>query len=212
MGHKIITISRQYGSGGRNVGLKIAQRYNMEYFDKELLEEAAKKSGISKELFEMHDEKPMNSFLFSMVSDGYFFGYPSVNSYGDMPISQKVFLAQFDTIKEIAKERSCVIVGRCADYALQGFDDVINVFVSADMETRLKNVMLETGDTEEKVRDLIMKVDKRRTSYYNYYTNKKWGAAESYDLCVNSSIIGVDGCVETIVKFADLVQESKERI
>lgn len=211
MGHKIITISRQYGSGGRNVGLKIAQRYNMEYFDKELLEEAAKKSGISKELFEMHDEKPTSSFLFSLVSDGYFFGYPSINSYGDMPISQKVFLVQFDTIKEIAKEKSCVIVGRCADYALQGFDDVINVFVSANMETRLKNVMLETGATEEKARDLIIKTDKRRSGYYNYYTNKKWGAAESYDLCINSSIIGVDGCVETIVKFADLVAESKEK-
>lgn len=212
MGHRIITISRQYGSGGRNVGLKIANRYNMEYFDKELLEEAAKKSGISKELFEMHDEKPTSSFLFSMVSDGYFFGYPSINSYGDMPISQKVFLAQFDTIKEIAKERSCVIVGRCADYALQGFDDVINVFVSANMETRLKNVMAETGHTREKAKDLILKTDKRRSGYYNYYTNKKWGAAESYDLCVNSSIIGVDGCVETVVKFADLVAENKVKI
>ncbi len=212
MGHRIITISRQYGSGGRNVGLKIANRYNMEYFDKELLEEAAKKSGISKELFEMHDEKPTSSFLFSMVSDGYFFGYPSVNSYGDMPISQRVFLAQFDTIKEIAKERSCVIVGRCADYALQGFDDVINVFVSANMETRLKNVMAETGHTREKAKDLILKTDKRRSGYYNYYTNKKWGAAESYDLCVNSSIIGVDGCVETVVKFADLVAENKVKI
>jgi len=212
MGHRIITISRQYGSGGRNVGLKIANRYNMEYFDKELLEEAAKKSGISKELFEMHDEKPTSSFLFSMVSDGYFFGYPSVNSYGDMPISQRVFLAQFDTIKEIAKERSCVIVGRCADYALQGFDDVINVFVSANMETRLKNVMEETGHTREKAKDLILKTDKRRSGYYNYYTNKKWGAAESYDLCVNSSIIGVDGCVETVVKFADLVAENKVKI
>lgn len=212
MGHRIITISRQYGSGGRNVGLKIANRYNMEYFDKELLEEAAKKSGISKELFEMHDEKPTSSFLFSMVSDGYFFGYPSVNSYGDMPISQRVFLAQFDTIKEIAKERSCVIVGRCADYALQGFDDVINVFVSANMETRLKNVMAETGHTREKAKYLILKTDKRRSGYYNYYTNKKWGAAESYDLCVNSSIIGVDGCVETVVKFADLVAENKVKI
>lgn len=212
MGHKIITISRQYGSGGRNVGLKIARRYNMEYFDKELLEEAAKKSGISKELFEMHDEKPTSSFLFSMVSDGYFFGYPSVNSCGDMPISQKVFLAQFDTIKEIAKERSCVIVGRCADYALQDFDDVINVFVSANMETRLENVMTETGNTREKARDLIIKVDKRRAGYYNYYTNKKWGAAESYDLCVNSSIIGIDGCVETVVKFADLVAENRAKI
>ncbi len=212
MGHRIITISRQYGSGGRNVGLKIANRYNMEYFDKELLEEAAKKNGISKELFEMHDEKPTSSFLFSMVSDGYFFGYPSVNSYGDMPISQRVFLAQFDTIKEIAKERSCVIVGRCADYALQGFDDVINVFVSANMETRLKNVMAETGHTREKAKDLILKTDKRRSGYYNYYTNKKWGAAESYDLCVNSSIIGVDGCVETVVKFADLVAENKVKI
>ena len=212
MGHRIITISRQYGRGGRNVGLKIANRYNMEYFDKELLEEAAKKSGISKELFEMHDEKPTSSFLFSMVSDGYFFVYPSVNSDGDMSISQRVFLAQFGTTKEIAEERSCVRVGRCADYALQGFDDVINVFVSANMETRLKNVMAETGHTREKAKDLILKTDKRRSGYYNYYTNKKWGAAESYDLCVNSSIIGVDGCVETVVKFADLVAENKVKI
>lgn len=205
MAHRIITISRQYGSGGRSVGRKIADKFDMEFFDKELLEAAAKKSGISKELFEMHDEKPTSSFLFSLVSDGYFFGYPSVNSYNDMPISQRVFLVQFDTIKEIAREKSCVIVGRCADYALADFDDVVNVFISANMETRIQNVMHETGQSEEKARDLIAKVDKRRASYYNYYTNKKWGACESYDLCINSSMVGIDGCVETIVKFSDLI-------
>lgn len=201
MKNRIITISRQYGSGGRMVGRLLAERYNMRFFDKELLEEAAKKSGISKELFVMHDEKPTGSFLFSLVSDGYFAGYPSINSYNDMPFSQKVFLAQFDTIKSIADTESCVIVGRCADYALAEYKNVLNVFIAADMDTRIKTVMHRRSVNEDKAKEIIAKTDKGRASYYNYYTNKKWGACESYHLTLNSGCIGIEGCVDMIMDF-----------
>lgn len=203
MKHKIITISRQYGSGGREVGRLLAEEYGMKYFDKELLEEAAKKSGISKELFMMHDEKPTGSFLFSLVSDGLFMGYPSMNSYNDMPLSQKVFLAQFDTIKQIANEEPCVIVGRCADYALAEYDNVLNVFVMADLDTRIKNVAERMQISEEKAKDMISKTDKRRASYYNYYTNKRWGACESYHISVDSGKAGIQGCVDIIMEFSN---------
>lgn len=199
MKNKIITISRQYGSGGRQVGKLLSEQYNMRFFDKELLEEAAKKSGISKELFLMHDEKPTGSFLFSLVSDGYFAGYPSMNSYSDMPLSQRVFLAQFDAIKNIADREDCVIVGRCADYALADYDNVLNVFIMANMDTRTENVSKDLNIPNYKARELIAKTDKRRASYYNYYTNKKWGVCDSYHLSIDSSIIGVEGCVDVIM-------------
>lgn len=209
MKNKIITISRQYGSGGRQVGKLLSEKYNMRYFDKELLEEAAKKSGISKELFLMHDEKPTGSFLFSLVSDGYFAGYPSMNSYSDMPLSQRVFLAQFDTIKNIGDNEDCVIVGRCADYALADYENALNVFILADMESRTENVSKDLNIPVYKARELIAKTDKRRASYYNYYTNKKWGACESYHLSLDSSKIGIEGCVDIIMDYYDLYMKNK---
>lgn len=204
MKNRIITISRQYGSGGRKVGKLLAEKYNMRFFDKELLEEAAKKSGISKELFLMHDEKPTGSFLFSLVSDGYFVGYPSMNSYSDMPLSQRVFLAQFDTIRNIADKEPCVIVGRCADYALADYDNVLNVFIMSDMETRVNNIAKDLDVPIYKARDIVVKTDKRRASYYNYYTNKKWGSCESYHISLDSGKIGIEGCVDVIMRYYDL--------
>lgn len=204
MKNKIITISRQYGSGGRKVGKLLSEKFNMRFFDKELLEEAAKKSGISKELFLMHDEKPTGSFLFSLVSDGYFVGYPSMNSYNDMPLSQRVFLAQFDTIKNIAEKEDCVIVGRCADYALADYENALSVFILSDIETRVNNIANDMNIPIYKARDLVAKTDKRRASYYNYYTNKKWGACDSYHLSLDSSKIGIEGCVEIIMNFYEL--------
>ena len=205
----IITIGREYGSAGRQIGYKVAEDLGIKLYDREMLERAAKESGICEELFETHDEKPTNSFLYSLVMDSYSFGYPS-SSYTDMPINHKVFLAQFDTIKNIAKEGPCVIVGRCADYALEERDDVLSVFIHADLEDRIKNVAKLNELTDNKAKDLIHKTDKRRASYYNYYTNKKWGDAESYDICINSSKFGVDGCVKAIKDFLELEASLEE--
>ena len=201
----IITIGRQYGSAGRYIGQEIAKYFGIKYYDKELLEHAADHSGICKELFENHDEKPTNSFLYSLVMDTYSFGYSSAG-FTDMPLNHKVFLAQFDAIKHLAEEGPCVMVGRCADYALAENKDCFSVFVHADMEHRIARITKLYNKSEKQARDMINKTDKSRASYYNYYTNKKWGAAESYDLCVNSGCLGYDGAIRTIieaVKFFD---------
>lgn len=202
----IITVARQYGSGGRDIGRIIAKDLGIKYYDKELLIRAAKDSGLAEELFENHDEKPTNSFLYSLVMDTYSFGYASP-SYIDMPLNHKVFLAQFDTIKNIANEGPCVIVGRCADYALADYKNCVNVFVHGKMEDRINRVMKINDLSEDKAKDLIKKTDKSRSSYYNYYSNKKWGEAVGYHLSVDSGLLGLDGTAKLIEEFVRLKEE-----
>ena len=198
----VITIGREFGSGGHEIGMKLAERLGIKCYDKELLELAAKESGLCEDLFASQDEKPTNSFLYSLVMDTYSLGYTS--SYMDMPINHKVFLAQFETIKKIAEKESCVIVGRCADYALAENPNCINVFIHADKEFRTKRVAAELQVNESKAKDAIQKKDKQRASYYNYYTSKKWGDSRSYHLTLDSSALGIDKCVEMILQYRAL--------
>ena len=151
-------------------------------------------------MLKSHDERPTNSFLYNLVMDTYSFGY-NASSFMDMPISQKVFLAQFDAIKKIADEGPCVIVGRCADYALSEYSNCIRLFIYADEDERIKRVMKKYDLTESKARDMMVKKDKQRQSYYNYYSAKKWGRANSYDFCINSNVLGIEGTVELITQF-----------
>ena len=199
----IITIGRQFGSGGREIGQKLAENFGIKYYDKELLSRAAKDSGFCEEMIQNHDERPTNSFLYNLVMDTYSFGYNS--SFVDMPISHKVFLAQFDTIKKIASEGPCVIVGRCADYALQDYQNCLNIFIQSDEKFKVKYIMNRFDDitTEQKAIDMMNKKDKQRQSYYNYYTSKKWGRADNYELSINSSILGIDGTVKLITQFVE---------
>lgn len=194
----VITIGRQYGSSGRLIGQKLAAQLGIKCYDKELLEHAANDSGICKELFENHDEKPTNSLLYSLVMDTYSFGYSSA-AFTDMPMNHKVFLAQFDAIKKLAEEGPCVMVGRCADYALADRKNCLSVFIHADMNTRIRCITKKFDLTDAKAKDAIQKTDKSRASYYNYYTNKRWGDASSYNLSVDSGIFGIDGAVNLIV-------------
>ena len=202
----IVTIGRQTGSGGRKIGQMLAERLGVKCYDKELLDRAAKESGLCRELFENNDEKPTNSFLYSLVMDTYSLGYSS-SPYVDMPINQKIFLAQFDTIRNLAASESCVIVGRCADYALAGMPGVVSVFVSADDEDKIKRLMETHNVTADKAREIMMKTDKRRSSYYNYYSNKRWGDSKSYDLCINSSKCTLEGAVDVILAYADIAKK-----
>ena len=201
----VITIGRQYGSGGREIGMKLAQDLGIKCYDKELLDRAAKDSGICQELFEHHDEKPTNSFLYSLVMDTYSFGYSSA-AFADMPINHKVFLAQFDTIKKLAEEASCVMVGRCADYALEDYPNVVSVFITANDDDKLKRLQDLYKVDASKAKDIMIKTDKQRASYYNYYSNKKWSDPRSYDLCLNSSVTGPEGAVDVILNFAKVKQ------
>ena len=198
----IITIGRQFGSAGREIGEKLAAHFGIPCFDKELLTRAAKESGFCEEMIQNHDERPTNSFLYNLVMDTYSFGY-NASSFVDMPISHKVFLAQFDTVKKIADEGACVIVGRCADYALSEYKNVINLFIYGDEECRVKRIMEKYSLTADKAREMINKKDKQRQSYYNYYSSTKWGRADSYDLCINSSVLGVDGTVKLIIQYIE---------
>ena len=205
----IITIGRQFGSAGREIGEKVAAHFGIPCFDKELLTRAAKESGFCEEMIQNHDERPTNSFLYNLVMDTYSFGY-NASSFVDMPISHKVFLAQFDTVKKIADEGACVIVGRCADYALSEYKNVLNLFIYGDEDCRVKRIMEKYSLTEDKAREMINKKDKQRQSYYNYYSSKKWGRADSYDLCINSSVLGVDGTVKLIIQYIEDF-ESKDK-
>ncbi len=199
----IITIGRQLGSGGREIGQMLAKELGIGYYDKELLAEAAKKSGLAQELFENHDEKPTSSFLYSLVMDTYSLGYSS-GTFHDLPLNHKVFLAQFDTIKHIAERESCVIVGRCADYALAEFSNCVKVFIHADMDYRVHRVAGRHNLSLTKAREEILKTDKKRASYYNYYTSKRWGEAAGYDLCLDSSVIGNENAVKLIKDFIEM--------
>ena len=204
MGNYIYTIGRELGSGGYTVAKLLAERLGIKLYDKELLAQAAKDSGFCEEIFENHDERPTNSFLYSLVMDTYTGGNYSAAPFLDMPLNHKVFLAQFETIKKIAEKESCVIVGRCADYALAENPNCINVFIHADKEFRTKRVAAELQVNESKAKDAIQKKDKQRASYYNYYTSKKWGDSRSYHLTLDSSALGIDKCVEMILQYRAL--------
>lgn len=206
----IITIGRQAGSGGKEIGEKLASALGVKCYDRELLERAAKESGFCEEIFENHDEKPTRSFLYSLVMDTYSYGY-STAAYRDMPINHKVFLAQFDAIKKIADEGPCILVGRCADYALDEYDHVLRLFLYAPLDVRAERVGRLHNLSAGKAKEQILKSDKQRASYYNYYTNKKWGDAMSYDLCINTSILGIDGTVELIKNIIDTKEKLTEQ-
>ena len=204
----IITIGRQYGSAGRQIGRVLAEELGIKCYDKELLERAAKESGLCEELFENHDEKPTNSFLYSLVMDTYSFGYSS-SGFSDMPMNHKIFLAQYDAIKKLAGEGPCVMVGRCADYALADWNDCFSIFVHADLDWRINRIASKHGKTPKEAKDMITKTDKSRASYYNYYTNKKWGAARSYNLCIDSSKLGIDYAIEAIIESIKIFDRTK---
>lgn len=200
-GNLVIAIGRQCGSKGRQIGQALAEKMGVKCYDKELLSLAAKNSGLCEELFETHDEKPTNSFLYSLVMDTYSLGY-TTSAYMDMPINHKIFLAQFDAIKKLAEEESCVIVGRCADYALADYPNTVSVFITGDDSEKLQWLQEFYKVDAAKAKDIMVKTDKKRASYYNYYSSKKWGDSRSYDLCINSSALGFEGTVEMIYQFA----------
>ena len=196
MDNFVITIGRESGTGGREIGMKLAEKLGVKCYDKELITRAAQESGLAEEIIDTHDEKPNKSFLYSLVMDSYDMGFGS--GYTDIPLSHKVFLAQLDAIKKIADEESCVIVGRCADYALEGRKNLIRVFITGEEAHKIERLEGTYNLNAEDAKALMKKKDKERSSYYNYYSSKEWGRADSYDLCISSTLLGVDGCVECL--------------
>lgn len=179
----VVTISRQYGSNGRHIGMILAKELGIEFYDKELIKLAAKQNGISEQLFEEADEMPSNSFLYSLSMGARNFG--SGFNYVDCLSNDKLFLMQSKVIKELAEKSSCVIVGRCADYILREHPNCVSVFIHASDEFRLNHVMNERNVNESEAKELIRKVGKKRASYYNYYSDVEWGSATSYSLSLD---------------------------
>ena len=196
MERTVITIGRQFGSNGREIGRRLANRLNYQFYDKELLNEAAKASGMSTGILKSLDEKPNRSFLYNLVMDPYSYTFTS-NGY-QANLNQQAFQATYDTIKTLADKGPCVIVGRCADYALRHNPKLLSLFIHAPIEVRVKTVSERFGLTEDKARSQIMKEDKSRASYYNFYSTKRWGALDSYDMFINSSLVSIDDTVELI--------------
>lgn len=192
----IVTISREYGSGGREIGKKLAEKLGVPFYDKELIELAAKQSGIDTELFEENDERTSMGFQL-LNTIGFTLGSP-ITGISEMSLSDRMFLIQTEIIEQIAEKEPCVIVGRCADYILGERDDVLNVFIHADMEERVNRAKNDYHLDDKDVEGTIVKTDKRRANYYNYYTDRKWGRADNYDICLNSSTFGVERCVAII--------------
>ncbi len=210
----IITIGRQYGSGGREIGQKLADHYGIKFYDKELIALVAKESGFCKEIIQREDEKPTNSFLYNLVMDSYTFGHGVATAFTDMPLSQKVFLAQFETIKSLAEKGPCVFIGRCADEALSERDDVLNIFIHAPEEFRINRVRTypEYDEEEQKgkrITDFMSKIDRQRQSYYNYYASGKWEQSSTYDLTIDSSLLGIDGTVHLLTQFIDVFEQER---
>ena len=205
----VITIGRQFGSGGHVVGEKLAKKLGIPYYDKNLLAEASKDSGICEEMFEDHDEKPTRSLLFSLVTGMQLRGDASA-MYMDMPLNHKIFLAQFDAIRRIASEGPCVIVGRCADYVLRDKKDAVSIFIKADMDSRKQRAIELHGVTPDKAEDYVRRADKQRASYYNYYATSTWGDVNNYDLCVDTGKLGIDGAVDLIVQYLSLLEKNAE--
>ena len=177
-GNLIITIGRQSGSGGKKIGEMLAEKLGVKCYDKELLAQAAKHSGLCEELFEKHDERPTSSFLYSLVMDSYSMGYTATGY---------------------------------SDYALEDYPNVVSVFITGDEADKIKRVSELYNVDEAKAKDLMIKTDKRRSSYYNYYSNKKWGDPKSYDMCINSSAVGQEGAVDIIMELAKKKQEWKKQ-
>lgn len=200
----VITVGRQFGSGGRDVGEKIAKELGIPFYDKELVEMAAQKSDISKEALKEVDERATSSFLYSLAGGNYSMRGINAPLYYELPINDKLFIAQADVIKNVAKQGSCVIVGRCADYVLEDEEnvDLMNIFVYASLDFRAKRVMNALGLSQAKARDRVTKTDKQRRVYYDYYTSKNWGVMSNYDLCLNTEKIGIDNAAELVIKYA----------
>lgn len=202
MGKVIITIARQYGSGGREIGEQIAKELNVPFYDQNLITLAAEKSDLCHEAAAEADERNANSLLYTLaMGSTAMLHTPHYN----MPINDKLFLVQSDIIKEAAEKSSCVIVGRCADYVLRDRTDVVSVFIHADANVRAKHVAERNGITESEAFSLISKTDRRRANYYNFYTGKRWGETNHYDLCVDAGRIGIENAAKLIAAYAKMI-------
>lgn len=201
MTKKVITISRAFGSGGRTIGKEVAQRLGIPYYDKELVDRVAEESGFHADFIEEAGEyAPVtNSFLFNIAVS------PNpMAMMNHMSMADQLFVCQTNVIRRLADEGPCVIIGRCADYVLKDREDCLHVFIHADMESRAKRIVEKYGETRQSPQKRLTDKDNKRRVYYKHYTNRNWGDAQNYHLCLNSGMVGVEKCADIIVDVAKM--------
>jgi cytidylate kinase len=204
-----ITIGRQFGSGGHEIGMRVGELLGFRVYDKELLIMAAEKNGVNADYLRRVDEKATNSLLYTLAMGSSLYG---ARNFGiDVPINDQLFITQTEIIKEAAEQESCVFVGRCADYVLRNNPNCISVFVYADKEARIRRICHRHEVDRDTAIDMMNKNDKRRINYYNFYTGRKWGKFDNYNLSVDSSLLGIEGTARMIADIAKIyLSESRE--
>ena len=205
MKNAIITISRQYGSGGRNVALQLSKELNIPFYDNELISLSAEKSGINAKLFETAEIQAENNLLYRLSRLG-----PDIQTFG-VPINEKIFNIQSEVIRDLAAAGPCVILGRCADYVLKDFQNCINIYTYASFRTRVSRAVTDYGLNRDVAEKEVRRVDKARESYYNYHTGNKWGDPLNYDLMINMDFLDTEAAVGLIKEYLDLRKDDEMR-
>ena len=206
MSKQVITINRTYGSNGRLIGKALSERLNIPFYDKELIELVSQECNIPAKELEKVDEKRANQWHLPLKE-----AMQMEPQYHFRPMNDVLFDAQSTVIRDLAEKEDCIIVGRCADYALHNHEKCLNVFIHADKDVRIAEVCKRMDISVNKAKDMIQKQDKQRASYYNYYSNKKWGAAESYNICLDSSLLGIDGTAKAIEQLVELKENITDK-
>ncbi len=194
----IITIARQYGSGGREIGERVAELLGIPLYDKEIITDAAAKGSLDEDVIKKVDESAANSLLYTLAMGSNVLGTTMHFGY-KMPLNDKLFILQSEVIKEYAKAGSCVVIGRCADYVLRDEPNILRLFIYGDLDHRQARIKERHPEIKSsQVIDIINKTDKRRSSYYNFYTGNKWGKFDNYDMAINSSTLGIENTAQVI--------------
>lgn len=202
-GNLIVAINRQYGSGGKEVGKKVAEKLGIKLYDKEITELAAKKSGIRKDYFDKADEKPTDSFLYALAMNTFSLNN-TMNPLDNTLSNDRLFNLQADVISDLAKQESFVLIGRCGEYILRDEPNCVSIYLCAPIEKRVERIVRLYHLSEKEALKQINSIDKKRESYYGYYAGKSWGACSSYDLSLDTSCLGSDKAAQMIVDYINL--------
>ena len=205
--NRIITITRQYGSGGHEIGELLSEKLGIKFYDKELISLAAKESGVVPEIFEKADEKPANSLLYSLSVGLYNYGNGFSSTMGDLPLNDQLYIIQHKIIREKSESENFVVVGRCADYVLKDNPNVVKVYIYADIASRIKRAVARHDIEPARAKQAILKADKGRANYYSFYSGQKWGQVDNYDLCINTTNLSTDRAAELIVDYIGILDK-----
>lgn len=202
---KVITITRQYGSGGREIGRRLAEAYHIPFYDNEIISRAAKETGFAEAAFERAEDKASNSLLYSIAMGMNVFSNQEIGFSG-LSLDDRIFLAQSKVIRNVAEEGPCVIVGKCADYILKEKENVVNLFINATLDFRISRAIEIDGISKDKAAETVMKKDKSRANYYKYHSGERWDNVLNYDMAIRSDLCGIDGTVVCLKAYLDAMQ------